>query len=130
MCALHDRMGRRNGKRRATAGARARTNQKLPSFPTNSAVQTIRGDFHSVSPGIAVRYLHLVMIAYLLLTHLGFDEPDAKAAIAQRSELRLPSVPELQQHLRGLLWEEAFASLDRSRRYHPFVAKLRSIIMR
>jgi len=69
------------------------------------------------------------MIAYLLLTHLALDQPDAKAAIAQRSELRLPSVPVLQEHLRGLLWEEAFDSLDRSRRYRPFVAKVRSIIM-
>jgi hypothetical protein len=87
------------------------------------------GDYQVLGYTGVVRYLHLVMIAYLLLTHLALDEPDVKAAIARRSELRLPSVPELQQHLRGLLWEEAFASLDRSRRYHPFVAKVRSIIM-
>jgi hypothetical protein len=53
--ALHDRMSLPNGQKRANAGAKARTNQKLPTFPTSSALQTTKGDFHSVSPGIADR---------------------------------------------------------------------------
>ncbi len=88
------------------------------------------GDYQVLRYRGVERYLHLVMIAYLLLTHLAFDQPDVQAAIQrERSELRLPSVPQLQQHLRHLLWEEAVRSLGRSRRYHPFVVKLRAIMM-
>jgi hypothetical protein len=88
------------------------------------------GDYQVLRYRGVERYLHLVMIAYLLLTHLALAEPDVKAAIKQeRSELRLPSVPDWQHHLRRLLWEEAVRSLGRSRRYHPFVVKLRSIMM-
>ena len=88
------------------------------------------GDYQVLRYRGVERYLHLVMIAYLLLTHLALDEPDVQAAIKQeRSELRLPSVPHLQHHLRHLLWEEAVRSLDHSRRFHPFVHKLRSIMM-
>jgi hypothetical protein len=54
--ALHDRMSLPNGQKRANAGAKARTNQKLPTFPTSSALQTTKGDFHSVSPGIAAEW--------------------------------------------------------------------------
>jgi hypothetical protein len=87
------------------------------------------GDYQVLRYRGVERYLHLVMIAYLLLTHLALDWPDAKAALKGRSELRLPSVPELQQHLRHLLWQEAVDSIGRSRRYRPFVAKLESIMM-
>ena len=88
------------------------------------------GDYQVLRYRGVERYLHLVRIAYLLLTHLALDEPDVQAAIKrERSELRLPSVPHLQQHLRHLLWEEAVRSLSRSRRYHPFVVKLRAIMI-
>jgi hypothetical protein len=87
------------------------------------------GDYQVLRYRGVVRYLHLVMIAYLLLTHLALELPDAKAAIAQRTELRLPSVPLLQQHLRRLLWDHTVASLDRSGRCQRFAAKLRDLIM-
>ena len=87
------------------------------------------GDYQVLRYRGVERYLHLVMIAYLLLTHLALDAPDVQAAIKKRSELRLPSVPELQHLLRGLLWEEAVNSIDRSRRHQPFVRKLRSIMI-
>jgi SRSO17 transposase len=87
------------------------------------------GDYQVLRYRGVVRYLHLVMFAYLLLTHLGLDEPDAKAAIEQRGELRLPSVPQLQQLLRRLLWDHTVASLGRSGRCQRFAAKLRDLIM-
>jgi SRSO17 transposase len=88
------------------------------------------GDYQILRYTGVERYLHLVMIACLLLTHLALDLPDAKAAIKEgRSELRLPSVPDLQQHLRHLLWREAVDSFGRSRRYCSFVAKLEAIMM-
>jgi DDE superfamily endonuclease len=87
------------------------------------------GDYQILRYRGVVRYLHLVMIAYLLLTHLGLHDPDVQAAIKQRSELRLPSIPTLQQHLRHLLWEDTFSQLDSKQRFRPLVAKLRPILM-
>jgi hypothetical protein len=89
------------------------------------------GDYQVLRYRGVERYLHLVMIAYLLLTHLAFDLPDVQAAIKakERSELRLPSVPHLQHHLRHLLWEDAVNVIGQSHRYRPFVRKLRSIMM-
>src|SRR5215210_7064495 len=70
------------------------------------------GDYQVLRYRGVERYLHLVMIAYLLLTHLALSEPDVQAALLKkRSELRLPSVPHLQEHLRHLLWEETVHSL-------------------
>jgi SRSO17 transposase len=74
------------------------------------------GDYQVLRYRGVARYLHLVMIAYLLLTHLAFDQPDVQAAIQakQRSELRLPSVPELQHEVDPIRWtknERSFATL-------------------
>lgn len=60
------------------------------------------GDYHLLRYRGIERYLCLVLIAYLLLTHLALDRPDAKAKPDAKTELRLPSIPQLQQHLRGL----------------------------
>jgi hypothetical protein len=67
------------------------------------------GDYQVLRYRGVVRYLHLVLIAYLLLTHLAFDMPDVQADLQGNDALRLPSIPQLQQHLRGLLWDDALA---------------------
>jgi SRSO17 transposase len=87
------------------------------------------GDYQVLRYRGVVRYLHLVMIAYLLLTHLALDAPDAQAAIKERRELRLPSVPQLQQHLRQLLWNDTVASLAGTARSQRFADKLKDIFM-
>jgi hypothetical protein len=87
------------------------------------------GDYQVLRYRGVERYLHLVMIAYLLLTHLVLHEPDAQAAIKQRSALRLPSVAHQQVLLRNLLWDDALTQLGRSARNSPVVAKLRAILM-
>ncbi len=87
------------------------------------------GDYQVLRYRGVVRYLHLVMIAYLLLTHLALDAPDAKAAIEERRVLRLPSVPQLQQHLRRLLWDDTVRCLTRSGRSQRFAEKLKGLFM-
>ena len=76
-----------------------------------------------------VRYLHLVLIAYLLLTHRGLGAPDAQADVKGRSALRLPSIPELQTRLRGLLWDNLVGQLEKGRRTRAAARKVREGIM-
>jgi len=59
------------------------------------------GDYQLLRYRGVERYLHLVMIAHLLLTHLGANEPGAQADRNENDPLRLPSVPRLQQLLRS-----------------------------
>ncbi len=61
------------------------------------------GDYHLLRYRGIERYLCLVLIAHLLLTHLALDAPDLKAKLKARGDLRLPSVLQLQQDLRHQL---------------------------
>ena len=58
------------------------------------------GDYQLLEYRGVVRYLHLVMIAYLLLTHRALAA-DAKACAKRLTPLRLPSIQQLQATLRG-----------------------------
>jgi SRSO17 transposase len=87
------------------------------------------GDYQVLRYRGVVRYLHLVLIAYLLLTHLGVTAPDAQAAVQGRGELRLPSVPHLQEQLRHALWDDALSSMAKGTRYRAAARKLKEIIM-
>ena len=57
------------------------------------------GDYQVLRYRGIERYLHLVLIAHLLLTHLG-TQPGAQADHDRNKPLDLPSVPRLQQLLR------------------------------
>jgi hypothetical protein len=74
------------------------------------------------------RYLCLVLIAYLLLTHLALDRPDAKAKRNAKAELRLPSIPPLQQHLRGLLWNQVIDNLEGGKQTRLAARKIKELI--
>jgi len=87
------------------------------------------GDYQVLRYRGVVRYLHLVLIAYLLLTHLGVTAPDAQAAVQGRGELRLPSVPHLQEQLRHALGDDALNSMAKRTRYRAAARKLKDIIM-
>jgi|1186.fasta_scaffold28284_2 hypothetical protein len=87
------------------------------------------GDYQVLRYRGVVRYLHLVLIAYLLLTHLGLRAPDAQADVKGRSELRLPSIPELQTRLRGLLWDNLVTDLEKGKRTRAAAKKVREGIM-
>jgi len=86
------------------------------------------GDYHLLRYRGIERYLCLVLIAYLLLTHLALDRPDAKAKLNAKTELRLPSIPQLQQHLRGLLWNQVIDNLEGGKRTRLAARKIKELI--
>jgi len=69
-----------------------------------------------------------VLIAYLLLTHLALNAPDAKAERDKRADLRLPSIPQLQQDLRRHLWNHVLDGLAKNKTTRLAAKKLREII--
>jgi Transposase DDE domain len=87
------------------------------------------GDYQVLRYRGVVRYLHLVLIAYLLLTHLALQLPDVQADVKGRKELRLPSIPELQSRLRGLLWDTVVTDLEKGKRTRAAAKKIREVIM-
>ncbi|HEX2066082.1 MAG TPA: transposase [Candidatus Thermoplasmatota archaeon] len=87
------------------------------------------GDYQVLRYRGVVRYLHLVLIAYLLLTHLAICGPGAQADVSGRGELRLPSIPELQERLRGLLWDSILTDLGKRKQTRAAAKKLREAVM-
>jgi len=87
------------------------------------------GDYHLLRYRGIERYLCLVLIAYLLLTHLALNAPDAKAQLKKRAELRLPSVPRLQQDLRRHLWNHLLDGLAKNKTTRLAAKKLREAIL-
>jgi len=86
------------------------------------------GDYQVLRYRGIERYLHLVMIAHLLLTHLGANEPGAQADCDEKNPLRLPSVPRLQQLLRSKLWDDTINSMEKGSRNRRVGKKLKEII--
>jgi len=87
------------------------------------------GDYQLLRYRAVERYLHLVLIAHLLLTHLALREPDVQAAIKNHSApLRLASVPQLQQTLRTMLLQDAFQRLEKRPGQRRFARKIKEII--
>jgi SRSO17 transposase len=84
------------------------------------------GDYQLLRYRGIERYLCLVLIAYLLLTHLALQELDAQAKRG-KSELRLPSIPQLQEHLRTKLWNDVIDSLASSKRYKAVARKIKEV---
>lgn len=87
------------------------------------------GDYQFLRYRAVERYLHLVLIAHLLLTHLALTAPDAQAQLQDKhSELPLSSVSQLQQELRGLLLKDVFRSLERGSQQRKITRKLKEIL--
>ncbi len=86
------------------------------------------GDYQVLRYRGVVRYLHLVLIAYLLLTHLALNESGAQADSQGSGELRLPSIPELQGKLRSLLWKNFVAHLEKGVRTRVAAKKIREAL--
>ena len=87
------------------------------------------GDYQVLRYRGIERYLCLVLIAYLLLTHLAIEEADAQALKKKKSELRLPSIPQLQEHARRRLWDDIIKDLAGGKRYGNVAKKLKEQIM-
>ena len=87
------------------------------------------GDYQVLRYRAVERYLHLVMIAHLLLTHLACDKLGAKAIRqGRRLPLRLPSVAQMQHTLRSMLWDDAISAMEQGSRYAEIGKKLKDII--
>ena len=87
------------------------------------------GDYQVLRYRAVERYLHLVFIAHLLLTHLALRAPDVQAAIQDHpSPLRLPSVPQLQQTLRTMLLHDVLQQLGKHRGQRGIVRKIQEIL--
>lgn len=85
------------------------------------------GDYQLLRYRGIERYLCLVLIAHLLLTHLALRELDAQAKRGQR-DLRLPSVPQLQELLRRKLWDDVIDSLASAKRYKAVARKIKEVL--
>jgi SRSO17 transposase len=87
------------------------------------------GDYQLLEYRGVVRYLHLVLIAYLLLTHLALAA-DAKACAERHKPLRLPSIPQLQETLRGQLWDDLITHLETGKKTRVAAQKIKDLIQR
>ena len=87
------------------------------------------GDYQLLEYRGVVRYLHLVMIAYLLLTHRAL-EADAKACAKRLKPLRLPSIQQLQATLRGQLWDDLISHLESGTTTRTAARKIKALVQR
>jgi SRSO17 transposase len=87
------------------------------------------GDYQMLRYRAVERYLHLVLIAHLLLTHLAADEPGAQADCQKEPHcLRLSSIPKMQQTLRAKLWDDVITSMEKGSRNRRAAKKIREVI--
>jgi len=87
------------------------------------------GDYQMLEYRGVVRYLHLVMIAYLLLTHLALVA-NAKACAKRLTSLRLPSIQQLQEILRSQLWDDLIAHLETGKQTRAAARKIKELMQR
>lgn len=86
------------------------------------------GDYQVLRYRGIERYLCLVLIAHLLLTHLGVIACGAQAEPDKTKPLDLPSVPQLQSLLRSKLWDDTIDSLEKGTRNRRVGKKLKELI--
>ena len=86
------------------------------------------GDYQVLRYRGIERYLCLVLIAHLLLTHLGGVARGAQAA-DKNKPLDLPSVPQLQLLLREKLWDDTINSMEKGTRDRQIGKKLKRVIL-
>lgn len=87
------------------------------------------GDYQVLRYRGIQRYLCLVLIAHLLLTHLGVQAQDAQAEPEKTEPLDLPSIPQLQNLLRNRLWDDNINSLEKGSRNRRVGKKLKQMIL-
>jgi len=87
------------------------------------------GDYQVLRYRGIERYLCLVLIAHLLLTHLGAAAQGAQAEPKATTPLDLPSVPQLQTVLRSKLWDDNINSMEQGPRNRRVGQKLKQLIL-
>jgi hypothetical protein len=86
------------------------------------------GDYQLLRYRGIVRYLHLVLIAHLLLTHLGAAH-DAQAEPDKTKPLDIPSVPQLQARLRKMIWDDTINTFEHGSRNRRVGKKLKNLLL-
>jgi SRSO17 transposase len=86
------------------------------------------GDYQVLRYRGIERYLCLVLIAHLLLTHLAATEPGAQAD-DKAKPLDLGSVPQRQQALRSKLWDDTINAMETGSRNRRVGKKLKNMIL-
>jgi hypothetical protein len=87
------------------------------------------GDYQVLRYRGIERYLCLVLIAHLLLTHLGATAQGAQAEPENTRPLDLPSVPQLQTLLRSKLWDDNINSMEQGSRNRRVGQKLKQLVL-
>ncbi len=87
------------------------------------------GDYQMLEYRGVARYLHLVMIAYLLLTHRAL-EADVNARAKRLTPLRLPSIQQLQVTVRGQLWDDLIMHLESGTKTRVAARKIKLLIQK
>ena len=86
------------------------------------------GDYQMLRYRGIERYLCLVLIAHLLLTHLGGLACGAQADETHKP-LDLPSVPQLQLLLREKLWDDTINSMEQGTRDRRIGKKIKQVVL-
>ena len=87
------------------------------------------GDYQVLRYRGIQRYLCLVLIAHLLLTHLGAHAQGAQAESEKIKPLDLPSVPQSQALLRSKIWDDNIHSMEKGSRNRRVGKKLKQMIL-
>lgn len=87
------------------------------------------GDYQVLRYRGIERYLHLVLIAHLLLPHLGASQPGAQAEQDTTKPLDLPSIPQLQSLLRTKLWDDTIETMEKGTRHRRIGKKLKQLVL-
>jgi len=86
------------------------------------------GDYQVLRYRGIERYLCLVLIAHLLLTHLTANQPGAQAD-DRNKPLDLGSVPQRQQTLRTKLWDDTINAMETGSRNRRVGKKLKNLLL-
>jgi hypothetical protein len=86
------------------------------------------GDYQVLRYRGIERYLCLVLIAHLLLTHLAATGPGAQADDTTKP-IDLGSTPQRQQMLRSKLWDDMISSMETGSRNRRAGRKLKDMIL-
>ena len=78
---------------------------------------------------VTVLFDAYLLIAHLLLTHLGASQPGAQAEQNTTKPLDLPSVPQLQALLRSRLWDDTIQSMEQGTRTRRIVKKPKQMVL-
>jgi SRSO17 transposase len=87
------------------------------------------GDYQVLRYRGIQRHLCLVLIAHLLLTHLGATAQGAQAEPEKIKPLDLPSVPQSQALLRSKIWDDNINSMEKGSRNRRVGKKLKQMIL-